>query len=168
MNECSETPGLLPILEQRYSGDAATNHGYDTHRRAAHDFLHAFGSPQASLLSAVLFVPEFTEVEGVIFLKNLGAQAHSSQEFVDSLRKAKELSSQAFKEYVYSFNWIELPYMFSDTSGTDEEYDGLAALVAEAWRARLHYLYPERRFEVRLLSPAETGGVVGVGIEEEL
>ena len=168
MIERSNADGLLLMLEQRFGGEVASSQGWNSQVWEAQDFLHAFGSPQSALLSAVLFVPEFIEIEGAIFLKGFGLGSRDREEVAKGVRNARETSSEALKAYVRSFNWIEIPYAFVDCSGTSDEYDKLTVLVAEAWLGRLRYLYPTRRFDVRILSPDETGDVVGVGIEEEL
>ncbi len=114
MIERSDTPGLLPTLEQRYRGDVAASYGWDSRDWDTQDFLHAFGSPQAALLSAVLFIPEFIEIAGAVFLRDLGPGSREREEIAKGVRSAKEKSLEALKEYVHSFNWIELPYVFQD------------------------------------------------------
>ena len=84
------------------------------------------------------------------------------------VRSARGQSPETLRRCVRSYNWIELPYVFQDVSGTEEEYAGLAVVLVEAWQARLQRAYPNRRFVIRVLSPAETGSVFGIGIEEEL
>jgi hypothetical protein len=170
MNETvDDTPALLSILERRYGGEiAAEANGWGDRGGDARDFLYAFGSAHAALLYAVLFVPQFIEIEGAVFLKDFGAGPFETEEIAKRMRSAKEKSSEALKACVRSYNWIELPYAFRDVSGTNDEYTGLAGLLAEAWRVRLQHVYPGRRFVVRVLSPEETGSVVGIGIEEEL
>jgi hypothetical protein len=150
--------GLLQILEHRYGSQV----GWE-----ADDYLHARGSPQAALLHAMLFVPEFAEVGGAIFLIKPG-QHFTEERVVSGIQEARAESSEALKRFIDSFNWIELPYLFSNRTGTEHEYDKLADFVSEAWRARLQYLYPSRRFLVRVLPSEETGSVIGIGIEQEL
>lgn len=46
-----------------------------------------------------------------------------------------------------------------------EEEDALAEVLVQAWRARLKDLLPDRRFVVRVMSPEEAGGTLGLGFE---
>jgi hypothetical protein len=61
---------------------------------------------------------------------------------------------------------MEVPYLFANRQGSDLEETTLAFAIADAWRARLRGLYPDRQFEVRVLPASETGHVVGVGFVE--
>src|SRR5271166_6243970 len=83
------------------------------------------------------------------------SQFEYPQWMAEGVRKAREVSRDALMAYVTSFNWVELPYVFRDGSGTGNEYSRLANLVAEAWRARLQCLYPVRRLTVRTLFPVK-------------
>src|SRR4029077_3728232 len=159
-----DTSTLLSILERRYGGEiAAKANGSGDRGGDALDFLHAFGSAHAALLYAVLFVPQFIEIEGSILLKDFGKRSFELEEIAKRVRVARGKSPDALKACVNSYNWIELPYAFRDVSATDDEYTGLAEFLAEAWRARLQPVYPSRPFVVRVLPPEETGSVVGVG-----
>ena len=42
----------------------------------------------------------------------------------------------------------------------------LAELIAENWRAVLQYKYPQQDWLVKILTPEETGSVIGVSFEE--
>jgi hypothetical protein len=131
------------------------------------DFLYGYGNLGAALLLAELFVPQFIELEGSVFLARFGVQPPGGlAEVREALARARSRSPEGFKEYVDSHNWIEVPYLFSDLSHHDGDYEALAALIVEAWRGRLLDLFPSRRFSVRVIDPDETGSVVGVGFEE--
>ena len=163
MNEKRETPTIVDLLTHRYAEGGARFQNWD-----AVEFLHAFGSAHAALLYAALFAPEFVEIEGAVFLKDFGASLQGGAEATaEMVRRARAGSPEQFKRFVDSRNWVELPYVCGNPSDTEEEYERLASLVVDAWRARLKDLYPERRFIVRVLRPEETGSVIGVGIETE-
>lgn len=131
------------------------------------DYLYAFGNVQDALLYSALFAPELVEVEGCVFLKKFGAQLQGGwSEIAAGIRAARETSIEELKRYVDSFNWVEIAYLFADERGSEQEHEVLAQVVAQAWRAWLQDQFPDRRFVVRILSPAETGGVVGVGFEQ--
>jgi hypothetical protein len=134
---------------------------HDTSNFNILDFMSAFGSPLDGLVYSRLFWPEFIEFKEMIFLKE-------SIEDEDDKRKIAE----TFKRYggdktktEQSFNLIEIPSGFftrglGDT--TEEEDRWLAEKLAEMWLCRLQFLYPNRKFEVKVLNPEETGGEVGV------
>lgn len=162
MAEGFERRHVLALLEQRYGGGDRP-----AERWNPADFLHGFGTVSGALLYAALFVPEFVEVEGCVFLKDLGVQPPGGREaLVRRVREARAASPGVLRAFLESCNWVEIPHLFSDCVGSDEEYDALAALTVEAWRARLLDQFPDRRFVVRTISPEESGSVVGVGFVE--
>lgn len=130
------------------------------------DYLHCFGGLEGALLYAALFVPALIEVEGCVFLKALGVKpAGGWEEVAAGARAARAESPQRLKRYVDSFNWIELPHLFSDWDASEVEAEALAEVLAQAWRGRLKDLFPGRRFDVRVLAPEETGYALGLGFE---
>ena len=115
------------------------------------DFLHGFGAMQGALIYSVLFAPTFVEVEGCIFLTELGVSPSGEwDELAASVRAARAKSSLEVAKLVESCNWLEVAYLFSDHRGSDDEEMALAQVIADAWRVRLRGLYPERRFDVRV------------------
>jgi hypothetical protein len=150
---------ITALLRARYDQDGGT----DVWHRA--DFLHGFGSVRAALLHSALFLPELVEVDGLVFLKTFFPGVWDEAKLAAEVR-ARRASPDELLQFMRGFNWVEVPYLFADRSGSDEEDAALARLMAEAWRARLKDLFPKRRFDVRLLSPEETGSVIGVGFEE--
>jgi hypothetical protein len=131
------------------------------------DFLHGFGSMRGALIHSVLFAPTFVEVEGCVFLAGLGiAPDGPSGELAARVRAARATSARDLADLVDSANWLEVAYLFADHRGSDEEEAALAHLIADAWRTRLRGLYPQRRFDVRILPSSETGSVLGVGFTE--
>jgi hypothetical protein len=131
------------------------------------DFLHGFGSIRGALVHSILFAPTFFEIEGCVFLAQLGvAPEGSSDELAASIRSARAKSDQDVTKLVDSANWFEVPYLFADRRASDEEEAALAHIIADAWQVRLRGLYPRRRFDVRVLPSSETGGALGVGFTE--
>ncbi|MBD0274579.1 MAG: hypothetical protein ICV73_21945 [Acetobacteraceae bacterium] len=126
-------------------------------------FLHGFGSVGDALLHSALFVPELIEVEGCVFLKDVGWKGVGWDEVGAGVRAARAEAPEKLKWYVDSFNWVELPYLFNDREGSNEEADALAEVLAQAWRARLQGLFPDRRFAVRVTGTEETGHTRGLG-----
>lgn len=151
---------LVPLLR------AAFADGHDTANWTRDDFLHGFGTLHGALLYAALFAPTFIEVEGCIFLAEFAQPP--GEELAGKIRAARTQSASALAQFLDSCNWLEVPYLFADRRGSDEEVDTLAHAIADAWRLRLRGCYPNRQFEVRVLPASETGGTIGVGFIELL
>ena len=131
------------------------------------DFLHERGSTLGALTYSVLFAPAFVEIEGFVFITNLTPEpAGGLEEIAAQLRAARAKSDEDLRNLLASYNWMEVPYLFANNRGSDPEVSTLARAIADAWRARLRGLYPDRHFEVRVLPASETGHVVGVGFVE--
>jgi hypothetical protein len=75
---------------------------------------------------------------------------------------AKKAAAWSLPELEISFNFLEVSYAFSDRRSSNGGDALLAEFIAEAWRGRLTLLYSPRKFEVSVLSPEQTGSVVGV------
>ena len=144
-------PELKEILA-RYYRDGG---GYDVE-----DFVHAYGDPKQALLLFRVFWPEFLIVGQDVVLKT----------YIDAEGGPAKLLSQISKQgeaALSGYRWLEIPYLFEQRTELESEDDlYLAELVAETWRGALCYQFPEKKFVVQVLSPAETGSVVGVGFEE--
>ena len=160
MDEGSVEERITALLAQRHGSDWGT--GRPLERR---DFLHGFGNYSGALLYSALFVPELIEVEGCVFLWKLGPGACDWPDLVERAKAARAESPEKLKRLVDSLNWVELPFLFFDPGDSDEEEDALAEVLAQAWRARLEDLLPDRRFVVRIMGPEETGGTLGLGFE---
>jgi hypothetical protein len=131
------------------------------------DFLHEYGSIRSALVHSVLFAPNFVEIEGVVFLKELCAELPGGWErLAVNVREARERSSGDLHGLLATYNWLEVPYLFADRQGTEEELSVLVRAIADAWSVRLRGLYPMRNFEVRVIPPRETGSTIGVGFVE--
>jgi len=131
------------------------------------EFTRTYGNVRDALLYAPLFVPQFLEIDGHVFLKDFGVKIEGGWAAVEEgVRQTKALSPTALKSYVDGFNWVEVPYLFDSRSGTDDEDECLAAWIMTAWRCRLRDEYPHRNFVVRVIGSDKTGSVVGVGFEE--
>jgi hypothetical protein len=131
------------------------------------DFLHERGSTLGALTYSVLFAPAFVEIEGFVFITDLTpGPAGGAEEIAVQLRAARAKSDEDLRNLLASYNWMEVPYLFGNNRGSDLEVSTLARAVADAWRARLRGLYPDRHFEVRVVPEGETGGEIGVGFVE--
>lgn len=162
MAEKLERHRVLALLEQRYGGGDRPADRWDPA-----DFLHGFGTVSGALLYAALFVPEFVEVEGCVFLKNFGVRPPGGWEVVARcVRQARAASPEALRAFLETCNWVELLYLFGSRAASDEECAALAALTVETWRARLLDRFPDRRFVVRVIGPEESGSVVSIGFVE--
>ena len=65
------------------------------------DYLHAHGSFRDALLYSTLFAPEFIEVEGFVFLKDIGVKPFDGWfGALAEIREAREISPTALKKYV--------------------------------------------------------------------
>src|SRR5437870_4598141 len=104
------------------------------------DFMHEFGDVVSALLYSVLFVPDFVEVENSVLLRF--GREDQAQKFVE----AKNNTKMTLSALESSFNFVEVPYLFSNSDTTDDEAKLLAETIAEAWRGRLKTLYPTRIF----------------------
>jgi hypothetical protein len=152
---------IVSVLRKALAGERdVTGWGRD-------DFLYGFGSTRGALIYSVLFAPNFVEVDGFIFIDDYSASSPERwDQLATNIREARAKSSDDLAVLVSSYNWLEVPYLFSDHRGADEEDTILARVIADAWRARLRGLYPDRTFEVRVLPPSETGSTIGVGFVE--
>ena len=150
---------IIKCLRERFDKGDMT----DTSDRL--DLVYGYGSVGQALLHSVLFVPGFVEIEGEVFLDELRIGDGNDAKLAEEVRALRH-DRQALDRMVQSYNWIEVAYQFRDRSCTDDEEVLLAELMAEAWRARLEHLFPDRRFVVRLIDPAETGSIIGLGFEE--
>ncbi|MGH6712656.1 MAG: hypothetical protein ACREEK_27310 [Bradyrhizobium sp.] len=142
---------LLTYLRQHFRAvEGTTPHD-------AWDFTHQFGNAVDALLYVPLYCPEFIEVDGSILLNRMGS------DFEKRFVEVKRTSKLALTEIESSFNVLELGYAFSDrTRVSNGENALLAESVAEAWRARLVYLYSPGRFEVSVRWAEQTGDTAEV------
>lgn len=163
MDDSGVEARITALLAQRH-GPGWGSEPWD--RRS--EYLDGFGSVGGALLYSALFVPELIEVEGCVFLRDVGWKGIGWDEVAAEVRAARAESAERLKSLVDGFNWVELPYLFasrSDSDEEDEEEEALAEVLVQAWRARLKDLFPGRRFVVRVLGPKETGGTLGLGFE---
>ncbi len=134
---------------------------HDTSNFNILDFMSAFGSPLDALVYSRLFWPEFIEFKEMIFLKESIADEDDKHKIAETLKRYGGDKTKTEQ----SFNLIEVPSgLFSHGLGdtTEEEDRWLAEQLSEMWLRRLQFLYTNRKFEVMVLDPEETGGEVGV------
>ena len=145
---------FIARLRQRYSTS-------ETRNFSVLDFVAAFGSPFDALLYAHLFWPEFVEVDGMVLRKEMVEDAEDIAKVKDALQRFEGDKSKTEE----SFNLVEIPSgIFSQRiDNTSDEEDGcLASILADMWKARLQQLFPDRGFQVTILTPDESGGEVAV------
>jgi hypothetical protein len=152
--------GIVASLRRRFRAEPnASDH---------EDLLHQYGNTPLALLHSILFVPQLIELEGYVFLRQRAATSPEQAALAAKIRQARAVSKAELQELVSSYNWVEVPYQFMDRDSTDIEDELLAESMAEAWRGRLAFCFPQKQFTVRVLRPAETGSVVGVGFQQAL
>ncbi|MEP0707177.1 MAG: hypothetical protein ABJL17_00990 [Parvibaculum sp.] len=143
-----ENPAIQ-LLRQRFSPQEGTV------PHDAFDYIHEFGRAVMALLHSPLFLPDFAEVEGRVVVTSRFPRVDGHQP-----------PDAGNPDLLGDGAWTEVGYLFADRSSSDEEDRMLAELMAEAWRGRLAYLFPGRKFVVRVLEPEETGDSIGVEFEE--
>jgi hypothetical protein len=128
------------------------------------DLIWRHGSVIEAIMYSKLFWPEVTETLGFVLLKDRIDTEEAKTRLSKAISEKMDLS-----ELEESFNLIELPSdVFSRTEdATDEQVEHLAACLVEMWQAKLQLAYPNRAFLVRVLSPNETGGDVGITFCQE-
>jgi hypothetical protein len=130
-----------------------------SHPFSALDFTHAYGSVVGALLYLPIFLPDFLMVDGSVILDD------GDKDLPSRFRDARESWTEGLEELEATFNWREVPHLFSQASATQEQCVILAQAVAEIWRMRLQVSFPQKSFLVEVLSSAETGGEIGVGFK---
>ena len=128
------------------------------------DLIGRHGSMIEAIMYSRLFWPETTETLGLVLLKHRIDTEESRTRLSKAISEMMDVS-----EVEESFNLVELPSdVFSGTEDTtDEQVEHLAGRLVEMWRAKLHLAYPNRAFVVRVLSPDETGGDVGITFSQK-
>jgi hypothetical protein len=111
------------------------------------DFVSAFGSPLEALAYSYLFWPDFIEFEEMIFHEGV------IEDEDDRSRIRAALPGRTAEEVEKSFNQFLIPDgLFSSGLSTtsDVENTFLAERLAEAWRARLAVLFPNKKCVVEV------------------
>ena len=133
----------------------------------AADLLHKFGNERDALLYALVFVPDFVEVEGSILHANFTLNRAA---FPESFINKKLENRWPLWELERSFNYVETSHMFGTRNirEIEDKSDLLfAQFVAQAWSGRLCFLYPTRRFVVSVIGPEDSGDAYAVSFYEE-
>jgi hypothetical protein len=128
------------------------------------DSIWRHGSAIEAIMYSALFWPEISETLGFVLLKNRIDTEEAKTRLSKAISENMDLS-----EVEESFNLVELPSdIFSRLQDTtDEQVEHLAGCLVEMWRAKLQLAYPNREFVVRVLSPNETGGEVGITFSQK-
>ena len=129
------------------------------------DFIHAYGDPRQALLMFPVFFPEFSSVEGHVILSDFLDDDAEPGRLIATLRASPGRARSVLEGY----RWREIPYLFADLSKLSDEDDSiLAELVACAWKGALSVQFPDSVWVTRVMTPEETGSVVGVCFEESV
>ena len=124
------------------------------------------GDLDISLAFASLFTPSFIEAEGNIFLAEFCPRPANWRDRLAADLEGFAGNTERIKAFVDSLYWLEVPSLFMNPAGAEEDYRRLAVAIAASWNARLRQQYPEHRFRARVLEPEETGSTIGVGFEQ--
>lgn len=147
--------------EERLIADLLARYREDGVARGPLDFVYRYGSVLDALLYSCLLWPRFVEIDSMVFVvgRLRGRNVPDLTRLHDALARFQEAS-----RVEESFNLFEIPSdLFENVQDTtDEQVYWLAERLAEMWRAKLTLDFPGRRFTVKVLSPEETGGEIGI------
>lgn len=129
------------------------------------DYLYMFGKESDAFFYSTLYLPELIEVESVVFLQWGVDSQEAINKLKDNLKKDKTNPTRLV-ELEESYNYIEVGYLFSDSDLDDHHEQLFAEKIRLAWDGWLKIKYPERKFNVRIMSEEETAGPVGVTFHE--
>lgn len=120
--------------------------------------MHTFADPKQVILAWSVYFPDFEVVEGDVVLGPLTPQQKEELTAIPADERTPEVLS--------SFRWCEVPYQFSDRGSTNAAHDHhMAMLMANSWLLQLENQFPHQSWRTHVLSPEQTGSVVGVGFE---
>jgi hypothetical protein len=120
----------------------------DTSNFEVLDFVSAFGSPLEALAYSYLFWPDFIEFEGMIFHESVIENEDDRSRIRAALPRLR-----TGEEVEKSFNQFLIPDdLFSAGLSTTSEAENifLAERLADAWRARLTVLFPNKKCVVEV------------------
>ena len=142
-------------FKARFDGDyRARYEGASPTDFTALDFVGALGSVGDALLYARLFLPEFAEVDGMVFLKDTVDDAGGPE----GIRKSRDQFANQ-RDCERSLNLFQIYLNFPNHLRESVEGDDrlLAEQLVNAWALRLRQLYPTRKFHVSVIEEdAET------------
>lgn len=134
---------------------------YDSEGGFTHpaEYTRAAGSPAGGLLYAAVFLPDFIEIDGMIFLD----RGWPLVEYTDEVLGFLGRSGGDRRETEWMLNLTGVGGLFRPgefgkgpfITTADEDWL-LAQLLAEAWRGRLQRLHPGRAFVVEVVDPWTT------------
>ncbi len=121
------------------------------------DFVGALGSIHGALLYSRLFLPDFTECNGMIFLRDVFEDA-GGEDAINRLY-AEYGDRCKIEQSLNSFDLtLNLPNQLTVNGAGDAQL--LAQQLVTAWRLRLQNAYPERTFMVSVFDDDGEAGVV--------
>jgi hypothetical protein len=121
----------------------------------AFDIMYQFGNGNDALLYAVLFVPEFVEIDGSVIMTSGNP---GTANFLD----AKKAGRYPIAELEALFNFVEVGYLFANRSSAEHDDTVLAQAIVAAWKGQLALQFPGREFRFAIELPEITGSVTGV------
>ncbi|MEI9814646.1 MAG: hypothetical protein WDO18_19275 [Acidobacteriota bacterium] len=121
------------------------------------DFIGALGSVHDALLYSKLFVPDFIEIDDMVFLADVLTDSGGEPEVKRLLKDLRDP-----REVEATLNYFDLALNLPNR--LNEMVDGddrlLAGQIATAWRSRLRDLYPTKTFFVNV--DAQDGAIAVV------
>ncbi len=126
------------------------------------DFVYRYGSALEALMYSRLFWPEFVEIEGMVFLKEVVEDPKVCEAIRDYLQRTGDRTEveRSFNEKI-----VTTELLGKDLTGTtDDQIDWIEERLCEMWKARLSSLYPDCRFKVEVtdLDPADPEGETAI------
>lgn len=114
------------------------------------ELMHFAGDARSALLYSSFFCPPLVEIDGMVFHR-LTMQNVPLEEFVEMIREGLEGPGQTRKKLEREFNSVQVQGAFYPNGAnlTLEEELLLADVLAESWRAWIHWRYPGRRFVIK-------------------
>lgn len=112
------------------------------------DWLHAVGDHAGALLYSILFTPEVLVLNDCVFFTPfLGSRERLEKQLVGARSAAEKCRIE------WSWNYVELPYLFNSVVLAEEQEEHLELLaqkLASAWNAWLGSQFPGEEFQFRL------------------
>jgi len=122
----------------RFESEYRNMYSASPEKFTALDYVGALGSIREALLYSRLFLPEFIEVDGMVFLQDIFEDAGGQ----DAIRKlhGRYGDKRKVEESLNSFDLkLNLPNQLGKNAPDDDRM--LAEQLAVAWRLRLQQLY---------------------------
>jgi hypothetical protein len=125
------------------------------------ELLAEIGGAREALVYRWLYWPDVFEFQGAVFVNLSGVSLEDMEKrYAAAWRAGNRMN---WTTSVESFNYFEIAHLFrmwSGPEGADHELQRLLARCAvEPWQAKLHLLFPQRKFEVGVAEADEDLGI---------